>query len=285
MGNWKKLSLATLGTAGSTLGLSLWLGRRSWDRETRQKIESLKRSVSANIPKYVSFGDISGLPEPVQKYFRFALKDNGPIVRTAFVRHHGDFDLGGGWMPFESVEYFSADPPGFVWDAKLKMNPLMRVRVRDGYFAGQGSMVAKAYALYTVAEGDSRDERLAEGALLRYLAEAVWLPTALLPHERLTWLPVDENRARATLTDLGLSVSLEFSFGEHGEVTGVFSPDRYMESGGEYRKAAWAARLRNYHEHSGMMVPEEGEVEWQLPEGDRPYWKGRLVEAKYNFVP
>ena len=45
------------------------------------------------------------------------------------------------------------------------------------------------------------DASLREGALQRYLAEAVWLPPSLLPSERLQWTAMDESHARATLHD------------------------------------------------------------------------------------
>ena len=284
METWKKLSLAGLGTAGTTLGLSLWLGKRSWENETRQRIGSLKRSVSPEISPNVTLESLDRLPEPVARYFRFALSGGQPMVRSARIGHRGEFNLGGGWVPFASAEYFSANPPAFVWDARMKMNPLMSVRVRDGYSAGQGSLVTKVLGLYTVTEVDARDERLAEGALMRYLAEAVWLPTALLPRDGLRWSPIDDFRALATLTDLGLTVSLEFTFGETGEVTEVFSPARYMESDGEYKLVPWAGRVWDYREHDRMTIPEQPEVEWQLLEGHPPYWKGRLTGAEYEFV-
>jgi hypothetical protein len=56
---------------------------------------------------------------------------------------------------------------------------------------------------------------------MRYLAEAVWLPTALLPVNGVRWSPIDENRALATLQgDDDVSVSLEFRF-ENNDVVGV----------------------------------------------------------------
>ena len=60
------------------------------------------------------------------------------------------------------------------------------------------------------------DPQLRAGALQRYLAESVWFPTALLPSEGLRWTPVDEAHARATLTDHGISVTLEFEFAPGG---------------------------------------------------------------------
>ena len=32
-----------------------------------------------------------------------------------------------------------------------------------------------------------------------------------------------------------------------------------------------------------MRIPVEGDVEWQLQEGSFPYWKGHIVEVKYDF--
>jgi hypothetical protein len=31
-----------------------------------------------------------------------------------------------------------------------------------------------------------------------------------------------------------------------------------------------------------MAVPTEGEVEWNLPDGDLPYWRARLTEVEYE---
>ena len=166
----------------------------------------------------------------------------------------------------------------------MKMNPLMNVRVRDGYSNGQGSMLAKIYALFTVmnAPGEG-DEKLAAGALQRYLAESAWQPTALLPRENLQWSPIDDRRALAILTDAGVTVSLEFEFNETGEIVGIFSPSRFREVNGEYKPFPWAGRFWNYQETDGMKIPIEGEVEWQMPEGRQPYWRGRIIEVRYDF--
>ena len=58
-----------------------------------------------------------------------------PLVRTARIEHTGEFRSGldAPWSPFTSVEHFAVKPPGFVWDAAIRMSPLMTVRVRDSY--------------------------------------------------------------------------------------------------------------------------------------------------------
>jgi hypothetical protein len=274
MKNWTKFSLAGLGLTGAAAGLALFSGGSRWSSETARLVEKLKQSASVSETKTVSFKDFDNLPAPVIWYFQFALKEGQPVIHTARINHSGEFSLNDKWIPFASTQHFSAHPPAFVWDAKMQMNPLMNVRVRDGYSAGKGLMLAKVFGLITVADADSNDEHLASGALMRYLAESAWLPTALLPNENLQWSPIDNNRALATLTDAGITVSLEFKFNGTGEIVSIFSPQRFREYKGEYKPFPWSGHFWNYQERNGMRIPIEGEVEWHMPEGNAPYWRG-----------
>ena len=33
-----------------------------------------------------------------------------------------------------------------------------------------------------------------------------------------------------------------------------------------------------------MRVPQEGEVAWLQPEGEKPYWRGRTISSSYEFA-
>lgn len=98
---------------------------------------------------------------------------------------------------------------------------------------------------------DSGSMELNSGALHRYLAESVWYPTALLPSKALHWSHTDGNRALATLSDAGQTVSLEFRFNEAGEVSGVYSPGRWQKVKGNFRQTPWEGRFRSYREVDG----------------------------------
>ena len=285
MALWVKLALAVLGLVGMGFGLAIWFGSVHWNGKTSQFVEKLIQTSPRGNAKKVSFEDIEKLPAPVAKYFQLALKEGQPLVRTAHIVQAGEFrsqTSDNGWGPFKARQCFSALSPGFVWDASINMAPLMKVRVRDAYVAGQGSMQAKIFALVSVVDERGRAE-LNAGALQRYLAEAVWFPTALLPSEGVKWSAIDNSRALATLTDSGTTVSLEFHFNDIGEITGVFTPGRYREVNGKYELTPWAGYFRNYEERDGMRIPVEGDVEWQLPSGNFPYWKGRIIEVEYDF--
>jgi hypothetical protein len=117
---------------------------------------------------------------------------------------------------------------------------------------------------------------------MRYLAEAAWYPTVLLPSAGVAWTAVDGRTARATLTDHGVTVALDFHFGRHGEVARV-SGERYRDVDGRGVPTPWEALLVDYARHGRMIIPTAGEVAWLLPEGRHAYWRGRVVHVDHDF--
>jgi hypothetical protein len=279
---WQDAKFGTISNVIVLIAVVIGYGNWSFNQSIGSNVNQLKQSTQSNAKRTVSIKDLEGLPAPVARYFRFALKDGQPLIRVAEIRHKGEFNLGEKWIPFESTEHFSANPPSFIWDADMTMASLISVRVRDAYFQKKGSMLGKIFGLYPMVDSKD-DEKLDAGALQRYLAESGWQPTALLPGENLTWTPIDENRALATLNDGSTTVSLEFTFNENGEIAKVFTPARFKEVNGEYKLSPWECRVWNYKEIDGMMIPMEGEVGWIMPEGYQSYWKGRVVDAQYDF--
>lgn len=276
-------ALGVLSVLGAGCALLLRARAAQWRRETDAMIEDGKAAAAtgASNGETVSFDDSDDLPAPVAAYFRFALKNGEARIRTATIRHTGEFRLNDRWTPFTSIQHFSTCPVGFVWDANMKMTPFLNIRVRDSYQNGRGAMTAKVLSLISMVDAHD-DPNLDAGSLMRYLAELVWLPTALLPSERLKWTPIDDRRALATLSDGDTTVSLEFRFNERGEINRFFAPARVYSTKGDSKSFHWAGRLWNYQERHGMMIPLEGEVSWQMPEGNEPYYKGTIVDVQYD---
>ncbi len=283
---WLRLTLAVFIFFGVAFGAAFWVGTVSWNSTTRQIVEKLDATGPSQGTAAVSFGSFEKLPAPVERYFRMALREGQPPVRSARIVHRGEFLTNpkqNGWSTFTSTQNFSAGPPGFVWDASIRFAPLMDVRVRDSYLSGKGAMEATTLAIVPVMNQRDKNE-LNEAALQRYLAEAVWFPTALLPASGVVWSAIDGSHALVALTDSGVKVSLEFTFNEKDEITCIYSPGRYREVGGKYELTPWLVQVRAYEERGGMRIPLEGEMSWQLPEGPQPYWKGRIIDVQYNFV-
>ena len=60
---------------------------------------------------------------------------------------------------------------------------------------------------------------------------------------------------------------------------------RFRDVNGTAVLPPWLGYLGDYQRIGRMMIPMSGAVEWELPEGPSPYWRGRIVAATYEFSP
>ena len=283
---WVLWTTGTLAVVVAAAVATAAYGTQQWRLETddvRSRIDDARRP-----PAVVRFGaaDLAGLPAPVQRYLGAVLVDGQPVIIAARFSQEGEFLLDEAaqrWAPFRATHLATTAPPAFDWDARMRMAPGLAVRVRDAYVDGEGWLRAAVLGLFTVA-AESGTPELNEGELMRYLAEAVWYPTVLLPGQGVTWEPVDASMARARLSYGRTSVALNFRFGADGLIAEVAAGRRYRLVGGTSVPTPWRGRFTGYGVRSGMRVPLEGEVEWVLPQGPQPYWRGRLTEVSYELA-
>lgn len=225
---------------------------------------------------------LAGLPAPVARYLAFALSPGQSIIARAHLRSSGTFAAKPNvWAPFTAEQEVRTEPPEFVWNARIAMMPLVPVRVRDRYIGGEGSMRAAVAGLIPIVNQHGTPE-MAAASLQRFLAEAVWYPTALLPGEALWWSAIDDRNARVTLTDGPTTVSLDVTFGTAGEIETV-STMRYRDVRGTPILTPWVGHHGDYRRVSGMMIPTSGEVAWVQPTGPEAYWRGRLISATFDW--
>jgi len=259
--------------------LSLWRFRPG--RSIDKRIESLLTAAKPPATGPVDLEGLDGLPDPVQTYFETVIRAGESPVRTVEIEQGGEFRLGGpagNWKPMTATQYYSVSPPGFVWDASIEMFPLVSARVVDAYENGQGTLAARIFSLIPVANAGP-SEPMNEGELLRYLAEAVWFPTALLPSAGVQWETVDATSARATLEDRGNTASLVFHFDDEGFVERV-TGERYRQE--DDQSAPWVGTFDGYEWHDGFRIPTHGTVAWDRPEGLVPYWRAQIESVEYE---
>lgn len=285
MPRWVLIVGVVAAALAATAGGSAAIATIAWNRATARTLERLRSHGSGTphaqaIPYAAT--DVAGLPAPVVRYFAFALREGQPLIRHARLGQAGTFARRDAWSPFTATEYFEVGPPGFVWDARIRIAPLVTARVRDSYISGEGAILGKIDALVPVVDQHGTAE-MASGALLRYLAEAVWLPTALLPRAGVRWSAVDDSTARATITDRATTVTMDVHFGAHGEITKV-TAQRYRDVNGRAELTSWIGRFQDYSRVEGIMIPITSEVGWMLPDGWFPYWRGRTLEAEFDTL-
>ncbi|MDD4974553.1 MAG: hypothetical protein PHY93_09405 [Bacteriovorax sp.] len=255
-------------------------------------INKMKSSIGENIvsrgsraENIVDFKKLRFLPPPVQNYFKHVLKDGQPIIRSAKFKQHGKLLTemkSNKWLLFDADYLAAPDSIGFFWNAKVFMIPFFHIRVLDSYHAGIGSGVIRLFSLWTLNK-DTDHLEINSGALHRYLAESVWFPTALLPQSGVRWDSLNSSSAIATLSDHGVTVSLEFRFNKLGEIVTIFSPARWGRFGGVYKQNAWEGHFSDYVlEKGGMRIPRKGEVGWYDGNDLHIVWKGEILEAIYR---
>lgn len=280
------LEFATVlaGSMAVLIGL-IAIGQWRWNRMTRHLVRRLVKSrVDMEVSRF-TIEELQGLPVPVARYFVNVLREGQPMIRSATITHEGQFQTGKSdksWRPFVSRQVFTVRRPGFVWDARIRMLPYVSISVRDSYAAGTAWMRARIMRVFSVVNAHGKSE-LNSGALQRYLAELIWLPTALLPSQGIRWSPINDLSARAELTDGDITVSLQFNFNAEGECTGVYAPARYREDHGAYVPTPWQSRCHSYEVYDGIRIPTKAEVEWHLSDHELPYWRGRVTSVKYYY--
>jgi hypothetical protein len=264
----------------------LFYNRRHLDKANANLVEGLLSDAGQQSERVFQKQDLQGLPQPVQRYLGKVLSEGLPLVKQVRLVQKGEFRLGDAsapWKPLGATQHFTVDPPGFVWDAKIEMFPFLSARVVDMYRNGKGSLHAKILWTIPVADAGPGDEMNA-GELMRYLAEAVWFPTAFLPGQGVEWSPVDDRTARATLTDGGTTVSLAFHFDDNDTVDRVFAENRYRTVDDRLEPTPWTGFFRNYQPRNGLLIPLDGEVQWNLPEGDLSYWRAHVEQIEHQPV-
>ena len=282
---WLKWLGLALGLVVLAALAAIAYGSWRWQNDTaalRARLEAAR--VVPPTPRY-SASELAGLPAPVQRFFRAALRDGQPLVTAASVTHTGSMNMSATaeqWKPFTSTQRVITQRPGFDWDARIMMLPGVPAHVHDAYIAGEGLLRGALFGLIPVVNLAGTPE-IARGELLRFFAETAWYPTALLPSQGVRWDAVDDASARATLTDGTLAVTLLFRFNADGliDTVRVESRDRVVD--GKTVSAPWQGRFWNYAERGGMQVPLDGEVAWMLTQGAKTYWRGTTTSLNHEF--
>ncbi len=268
------------GLAGVVLGAAsaIVIGRYAFDRRVSGEIQELLGPHRTASHAGVSADQIAALPEPVQRWLRWsgAAVDRS-IPATVRLRQQGELRLGGrGWVPFTAEEYYSTQPPAFLWKADVSIAPGVHVVGKDSYLGGRGTLEMRLLGLFPVAQDEGAD--MDKGDLLRFLNEIMWFPGgALLPE--ISWEAIDDDSARAVLSHGGVSGTAVFFFDAEGRPTNM-AADRFDRDYGAV--VPWSTPFHAYGEFDGVRVPTEGEAVYTREEGNFEYIRVTVIDVDYN---
>ncbi len=220
------------------------------------------------------------LPRPVQRYLTYTGVIGKPWINTVQVKYRGAFRLGADkpWMPMRAEQVYTVNPPGFQWQAHIKMFGLPLMYGQDTYKDGAGHMFGKLGGLFTIF--DACGPELLQGTMVRYLQEMMWFPTAYLSDD-ISWQAIGDHCADVTFNDGEQQVTGWMYFDDVGRLLN-FVADRYREHQGEYVLMPWSTPITEYGTLAGLQLPTAGSGVWQLPEGDLSYIRLHVTDLNYN---
>ncbi len=199
--------------------------------------------------------DLAGLPEPVRRYFTAAIAPGSPLWRSARLDMRGSIRIGR-WVPFRAHELLTPTR-GFIWRARAAGI----ITGSDRYVDGQGSMRWKVLGLIPVMRADGAD--ISRSGAARAGAEALWLPTALLPDNGVDWSATDDTHitARCTIDDTPLE--LHHTLDETGRVTATLF-DRWgdPDNTGTFRWHPCGGDVTAHATFDGLTIPCAGSLGW-----------------------
>jgi hypothetical protein len=233
-----------------------------------------QQSEKRNIPVFHS-SQLSGLPMPVQLYFRHVLKNGQPYINYVRLKHHGRFktSVNAKWKPIEGEEYFTVGKPGFIW--KGKMGSFTAI---DSFIDGEGSLKVYLFSVLRIANGYG--SKFSQGELLRWLGESVWFPTALLPNDFLHWEPISDHQAKLVFNYKKLVVFYIVTFNDAHEIVEL-ETTRYM---GGNKLETWVGKMSNYKSANNVMIPTTIQATWKLEGQDFTYAVFYLNQIEYNIA-
>lgn len=222
---------------------------------------------------------IEHLPPPVRRSLERCGVVGTEVPTSVVVRQRGRIrtDEDARWLRFAALQEYQVDPPGFVWNASLKIGGITVGKAIDTLVDGHGQMNVKLLGAFTVV--DEAGPELDQGTALRWLNETMWFP-AVWATEVISWEPIDDVSARASVTVGDLTVDAVFVFDDEGRLVDCRA-NRYLVDAERSFMAPWSTPLSDHASFGGVLLPSAGSAVWSLDDGDLEYIQIEVVDVHY----
>lgn len=200
--------------------------------------------------------DVDTLPAPVARYLRAAISPRTPLVPTARLSMRGAIKLGTRWLPFRARQVLA--PHGdSVWSARVAGV----VSGADQYADGRGSLRWKLFGMIPIVRAEGPD--VSRSAAGRFGAEAMWVPTSLLPRFGVTWTADDETSITASFRKDDVDIALHIALEPNGQVRSMHL-DRWGDANnsGTFGLAPFGVDVTGYGTFDGLTIPRAGRGGW-----------------------
>lgn len=225
---------------------------------------------------------VAGLPDVVRRYFLHAIEPGTPLANSVSLKMSGAFRLkpDGDWLPMTGDETLNL-PKGFIWRAKIGTG-LMSFSGADYYLAGGGRMKFGLWGIIPVASATGRDT--ARSAIGRFVAEAFWLPSALLPQRGVKWEAIDDESARAIVNVDDEVINITFRIAPDGRLRQIRLSrwgDKTID--GNYGYAPFGGEITDERRFAGYIIPAEVGAGWWFGTDQYfEFFRAKIEEAAFD---
>jgi len=228
-------------------------------------------------PTLFNWKMIRDLPEPAQRFFKFAIKEGTPLLTVAEIEMGGKFSLGSKDSPvYQNMEAHQilASPEGFVFQMHLPgLIPI------SGSDSGKWTRFRILGIIPVARMGGTLDHKKASFG--RYVAESIfWTPASILPRENIKWKKIDQNSARVTISNGSISQDVDIHVDSKGCPSAV-TFQRWSNANKDkiFRLQPFGGKLSEFREVQGFRIPFKVEAANFYGTADEFYFYKARVKA------
>jgi hypothetical protein len=261
-----------------------WRFRAQFDRSVAEHAAQLAEL------SYVTEGDVTALPSPVQRYLRAVGVVGLPRVHNYRVRFRGRIRSSpdARWMPFEADQVSVSDPPTRLFLMHARMFGLP-VQAFHQLIDGHAQMRVKALGLFQLV--DARGDVMDRSETVTLFNDMCILAPSTLIDGAITWESVDATSVRARFRNGAQEIGATLFFDDDGLLTNFVSDDRSRASsdGKTFTRLRFSTPVRSYQHvrtfpasETMIRLPARGDARWLLPEGEFTYGDFDIRSVEYN---
>ena len=264
---WKDAKFGTIVNLIILLvGISAY-GTFKFNQMIQKESLTLLQNIDSTNTTHSRSKDIEHVPRIIKKWMQFSGVMNKQTISFVQLKQKGKMRTKPDtkWMPFIAEQYFDVKNPSFIWSTKIKAMPFISMNGRDKFINTEGEMLIKMAGIIPIVN-ESKNEKINQGTMLRFLAEICWFPSAAL-NKYIEWEEIDPTSAKATFTLNKKSVSGIFKFSEKGKFLS-FETLRYYGGDIDANLEKWHIEAVDHKVFNGYYIPYKCKVIWKLKEGD-----------------
>jgi hypothetical protein len=220
-------------------------------QELRQMEKALARSAGSAFDERA----LDGLPSPVASFFRSSVAPGTPATASARIRMRGRIKIGR-WLPFRAIEVLTP-MAGFVWAARAAGV----ISGSDRFVDGRGGMDWRLFGMIRVMHASGPD--VSRSAAERAAAEAVWVPTSLLPGFGVDWSASGDEHITARYQIADYPVEIHCALADDARLRSiVFQRWGDPDGTGEFAPHPFGGEFSAHATFNGLTIPSEGRFGW-----------------------